>query len=83
MRPLTALSTARPSEEQVPAASRELLGRLGKAHWATGFVTLPEIVRMAVADIGVVPLERNQMRVAERLDIAEDVLDPSLAWQSL
>lgn len=82
VRPLTMLASARLSEDQFPTASRELLRRFGKAHLPTGFVTLPEILRIAVADLGVAPLERNPTKVADRLDAAEDVLRASVAWRS-
>lgn len=80
VRALTAVATVRPAEAQLPPASHALLGRLGKAHLPTGFVTFPEILRMVVADLGVAPLERNPTKVAERLAAAEDALRASLAW---
>lgn len=82
VRPLTMLTNARLTDEQLPTASREVLGRFGKAHLPTGFVTLAEILQMAIVDLGVTPLERDPKKVAERLATADEALRASLRWRS-
>lgn len=57
------------------------LAPLTRAHLPTGFISLTDILRMAVADLGVEPLERNPRSVAGRLAAADAALRASFVWQ--
>jgi hypothetical protein len=59
-----------------------LIRRLVRAHLPTGHVTLAEILRMAVNDLDVEPLETDAAKFQRRLAAADAVARSSLAWQT-
>jgi hypothetical protein len=79
IRALTRLSDAHLPDE--PSA-KLLMQRLARAHVPTGPITLAQVLRMAIDDLGVEPLEIDGAKLRQRLDAADDVLRASLAWQS-
>jgi hypothetical protein len=47
---------------------RELAIRLGKTHLPTGYITLAELLRVAITDLGVEPLHDDWADVLDRCD---------------
>lgn len=62
----------------LPGPFRALVNRLGKAHLPTGYVTLAEILRVTITDLGVEPLRDDW---AEVLDRCERVMRVALPRQ--
>jgi len=78
VRALTMLTT--PNLPDQPTT--DLVRRLVRAHLPTGSVTLAEVLRMAVDDLGVDPLETDEAKFRQRLNSSDAVARTSLAWQT-
>ena len=81
IRAIAKLTEANLPEVHLPSTSGEAVQRLSRAHLPTGYITLAEILRMAIDDLGVEPLEADPDIVARRLAAADAVLRGSLVWR--
>ena len=81
IRALAKFTETGPTEEPPLTTSKEAIDLLVRAHLPTGHILLSEILRMAVDDLGVEPLEADRQKVDQRLTTADAVLRASLAWQ--
>lgn len=77
IRALTRLNDANLPDE--PSA-KLLMQRLARAHVPTGHITLAQVLRMAIDDLGVEPLESDEAKMRQRLAAADAVLRASLGW---
>ena len=67
-----------PAHTGLPEPFRSQVNRLGKAHLPTGYITLAELLRVAVTDLGVEPLQGDWQVV---LDDADRVMRAALPRQ--
>jgi hypothetical protein len=62
-------------------AARRQFAPVVTAHLPTGHVPLAALLRVAIADLGVVPLEADPDRLRMRLNAAERIERTASAWQ--